>query len=99
MFDIIVGSIISFIVYIFGLCALKIAEEKIFRPDRYKGWKAWAKRNTNNFIYKLLVLFGWCRSPSLDHYFELEAYRERWVKEGYIVAETYKDVKKEKSDE
>ena len=92
---IIVTMVIEFLMYIL----YRYFEERITRPDRYKNWKAWAKRNTNNPIYKLFVLFGWCNSPSLECYFALEEYRERWSKQGFTVAETYKDVRrKEKTD-
>lgn len=91
------------LVYVIGFeityFVCRYLEEKIHRPERFKNWKAWTKRNTNNPFHKLFVLFGWSHSPSLEYYFYLEAYRERWAKEGFTVAATHKDIRKEKSDE
>ena len=92
------------LVYVIGFeityFVCRYLEEKIHRPDHFRNWKAWKKRNTNNPFHKLFVLFGWSHSPSFECYFALEEYRERWSKEGFVVAETYKDVRrKEKTDE
>lgn len=33
----------------------------------FKRWNKWRKRNTNSRFYKLLVLLGICKSPTLAY--------------------------------
>lgn len=49
----------------------------------FKRWNEWRKHNLNSPIYKLLVLFGICYSPTFDLYLteECEEIHKAFMKE------------------
>jgi len=44
----------------------------------YQRWTRWARRNQNNLVYKLLVLFKVIRSSSFDMLPQIEEVENGW---------------------
>lgn len=65
---------------------------------RFKVWKDWYRHNTNNTIYKLLVLFKLRHSPSFEYLYIRETCKEKYgcspFAEDYIVPKLIKRVPK-----
>lgn len=97
--EFIIGVAISSVIFLIGFYALRILEVQIFQTARYERWQVWRKVNTNNWLHKLHVLFGWRHSPTFESFDVIRCKIYDFEKDGYSCEVSVKDVRKEKSDE
>lgn len=93
MFNILI-VVLALVVELLTYILYRYFEERIFRQDHYRKWRAWKKNNTNSPIHKLFVLFGWSHSPSLEVYDVIRSYESTLYQKGYLATTYYKDTRK-----
>lgn len=54
-------------------------------------WNRWRKMNLNSPLHKFLVLIGFVKSPSFEHFYDTEEIKNHLRLLGFDVTNTYRD--------